>query len=44
MPRRAPGADSLWRRIAWFAALWAGGVGTAGVVALMVRLALDLAR
>ncbi len=29
-----------WRRIAWFVALWAAGVGAVGAVAFAIRAAL----
>jgi hypothetical protein len=28
----------LWRRLAWFAALWAAGVATLSAVAFLLRL------
>jgi fatty acid desaturase len=34
-PREAP---SLWRRLAWLVALWAGGVLSLGVVAWLLKL------
>lgn len=34
----APGP--LWKRLAWFAALWAGGVAVVGTVAYAIRLAI----
>jgi hypothetical protein len=37
-PREEP--KSLLVRLAWFLALWAGGVGAVGLVALAVRKAL----
>ncbi|SJZ96116.1 DUF2474 family protein [Consotaella salsifontis] len=36
MEDRAPA--SLWRRLGWFAALWAGGVLAVGSVAYLIRL------
>jgi hypothetical protein len=37
-----PGAEGeaagpLWRRLAWFLALWAGGVASVGAVAFVLR-------
>lgn len=34
MPEQHP---PLLRRLMWFAALWAGGVGTVAVVGLLIR-------
>ena len=30
-------AGPLWRRLAWFVALWAAGVATVGTVAYLLR-------
>ena len=30
-------AGTLWRRLAWFVALWAAGVATVGTVAYLLR-------
>lgn len=30
----------LWRRLAWFAAIWAASVAALGVVAFLIRMAL----
>lgn len=30
----------LWRRLAWFVAIWAGSVAVLGVVAWLLRLAI----
>ncbi len=38
-PARA-GADRPWKRLAWFAALWAGSVAALGVVGYAIKLAL----
>jgi hypothetical protein len=35
---RAPGDAPLWRRLAWFIALWLGGLLAVGAVALLIRL------
>jgi len=32
----APG--SLWKRLAWFAGLWAGGVAAVAAIAFLLRL------
>ena len=34
------GADRPWKRLAWFAALWAGSVAALGVVGYAIKLAL----
>ena len=34
----APGP--LWKRLAWFAAIWAGSVAVLGVVAWVLRMAI----
>jgi hypothetical protein len=34
------GADRPWKRLAWFAALWAGSVGALGLVGYAIKLAL----
>jgi len=41
-PKLDPPAErlSLWRRLAWMAALWLTGVAMVGVVALLLRLAI----
>jgi hypothetical protein len=38
MSIRAPAP--LWRRLAWFAALWAAGVAAVGAVAMLIRAVL----
>ncbi len=35
--RAQTGAPPLWRRLAWFVALWVMGVITVGTVALLLR-------
>jgi len=35
---RAQAPDPLWKRLAWFAGLWAAGVATVGIVAWFIRL------
>lgn len=37
IPKRAP-ETSLWKRLAWFVAFYAAGVGTVGLVAYGLRL------
>jgi hypothetical protein len=34
------GADRPWKRLAWFAGLWAGSVAALGVVGYAIKLAL----
>jgi hypothetical protein len=34
------GADRPWKRLAWFAALWASSVGALGVIGYAIKLAL----
>jgi hypothetical protein len=41
MDRQAQPADSLARRLLWFAALWAAGVLAVGGIAWLIRLALS---
>lgn len=36
--RRVPRPAPLWRRLAWFAALYAGGILAVGLVAYGIRL------
>ncbi|MBX9796720.1 DUF2474 domain-containing protein [Sphingomonas sp.] len=36
-PPPPPGAPSLWRRLAWMAAIWAASVLTLGAVAALLR-------
>ena len=36
-PRRRAEACPLWRRLAWFVALWFAGVAAVGMVALLLR-------
>jgi hypothetical protein len=38
-PARA-GADRPWKRLAWFAGLWAASVGALGLVGYAIKLAL----
>ncbi len=40
MPAITDGKQPLWRRLAWFAALWAGGVLSVGAAAGALRWAL----
>jgi hypothetical protein len=34
------GADRPWKRLAWFAVLWAGSVGALGLVGYAIKLTL----
>ena len=34
----APTPGPLWKRLAWFAGLWAAGVAVVGTVAYLIRL------
>lgn len=36
--RPAAGRSSVWRRLGWFAAIWAGGVLALGLFAWLLRL------
>lgn len=34
---RPAGPGPLWKRLAWFVAIWAGSVGALGAVATLIR-------
>jgi hypothetical protein len=34
---RTQAAHALWSRLAWFVGLWLAGVGTVGLVGLIIR-------